>query len=365
MQALVIPRYQLVCLLFGLFSPVLHIVLLCNITRLLFSEEAPKPFGFKITWFLQDRRCSGDIIHRGWDRTSRREMDSQSKSISIYFPNETWNTIFQSLDRADLARVTLVSRHWNAVAGRLLYTCVPIFDAVSPVPRKTKNCCNGLLRHPCLAALVKSFHVRWIVNLNFVTARIDCESGLRDLSNTLRILTSLECLNLCLNLPGYSVYHSWDLLSRCHFPFLRQFALSGMGYTPLSSFLNNTPSILHLALVDYHYTLTLDPCALPSLCTFRGSPATATLVVPGRPVDWIELVGQGMAQHGWLGIPRDVMSQLALTSIPIRYLDLSEIVVSPTLLGDISNHLSYLKILKVKFALRHTLHHSGIVSTRR
>lgn len=308
-------------------------------------------------------------VHRGWDQTfTSREMNSPSpQSTSGGFPNETWNTIFRSLDHIDLAQVARVSRRWNAIAERLLYTCISISETVSShsqVPQKTNNCCDGLLRRPYLAELVRSFQVRWIVNLNFVTALIDCESGLRDLSNTLRILTSLESLDLSLNLTGHSTYHSWDLLDRCHFPFLRRFALSGMGYTPVSLFLNNTPSILHLALVDYHQTLTLDPCALPSLCSFRGSPATATLVVPGRPVDYIELVGQGMAQHGWLGIPRDAMSQLALTSIPVRYLDLSGITVTPTLLGDISNHLHSLEILKVRFALRHTLHfaHSGIVS---
>ena len=308
-----------------------------------------------------------NIVNCGCDQTLRRETDCssppQSASASNYFPNETWNIIFQSLDRADLIHVARVSHHWNALAGRLLYICVPIFEAVSQVPRKTKNCCDGLLRRPYLAELVRNFQVRWIVNLNFVTPWIDCESGLRGLSNTLRILTSLECLDLCLNMPGYSTYHSWDLLSRCRFPFLRQLALSGIGYVPLTSFLNNTPSISHLALVGYHQTLTLDPCALPSLCSFRGSPETATLVVPGRPVERIELVGQGIEQYDWVGIPRDDISQLALTSIPVRYLDLSRIIVSPKLLGDISNHLSCLKILKVKFSLRYTLHHSGIVST--
>jgi hypothetical protein len=53
---------------------------------------------------------------------------------------------------------------------------------------------------------------------------------------------------------------------------------------------------------------------------------------------------------------------MSLTSVPLRHLDLSSMLVTPTLLRNLSRNLNTVESLKVKLALRHTLHFAGIVS---
>jgi hypothetical protein len=57
------------------------------------------------------------------------------------------------------------------------------------------------------------------------------------------------------------------------------------------------------------------------------------------------------------------LARIAAGSIPVRELDLSGMSVTPTLLRSVSRHLSHVEWLKVRLALRHTLHHAlyGIV----
>lgn len=304
--------------------------------------------------------------HGTFSSTSTSSISQPLPYIHALLPNETWNAIFQSLETSDLASVARVSHRWGAIAERVLYASVSIcedFSSSFQLPRKTSACCEGLARRPYLVEVVKSFHVRWTIDYSVIYT-LNWESVLDDLANTLRSLAFLESLDLCLNLTRYWIFHSWDLLRHCHFPSLRHFSLTGMGYTPVAWFLNTTPSIRHLSLVDYRQNLALVPRALPLLCSFRGSPTSAASVVPGRPVQCIELVGQGEVEHEWINTARDAMSKMAMASLPVRYLDLSSMSVTPMLLSDISKHLSDLEVLKVRFALRHTLHfaNTGIVS---
>jgi hypothetical protein len=57
------------------------------------------------------------------------------------------------------------------------------------------------------------------------------------------------------------------------------------------------------------------------------------------------------------------LARIATGSTPVRALDLSGMSVTPTLLRSVSRHLSHVESLKVRLALRHTLHYalSGIV----
>ena len=84
----------------------------------------------------------------------------------------------------------------------------------------------------------------------------------------------------------------------------------------------------------------------------------AASLIPGRPVQTLGLVGQEPFVS-----ERD-LARLARGSAPVRALDLSAMSVTPTLLRDVSRHLPSVQILRVRLALRHTLHFalSGIVS---
>ncbi|KAJ7898413.1 hypothetical protein B0H13DRAFT_806739 [Mycena leptocephala] len=55
---------------------------------------------------------------------------------------------------------------------------------------------------------------------------------------------------------------------------------------------------------------------------------------------------------------------MALTSVPLRSLDLSAMQVRPTLLRNISSYLSTIESLKVRLAVRHTLHTRSQASNR-
>ncbi|TCD69444.1 hypothetical protein EIP91_007570 [Steccherinum ochraceum] len=194
------------------------------------------------------------------------------------------------------------------------------------------------------------------------------EPVLDQLNRVLRTLYQLESLDLALGLSGGTI-GSRGILNECHFPYLRLFALSGVGRgtlspkfhpsptPPIEWFLNATPSIQHLRLADCYEALKLEPTDLPLLSTFRGSAPTAASVLPGRPVQFLSLVGHEFVTD------RD-LARIACSSAKISWLDLSSMSVTPILLRDISRHLIGVECLKLKLALRHTLHHalSGIVS---
>lgn len=217
------------------------------------------------------------------------------------------------------------------------------------------------------------------------------EPVLKAMNETLRRLHSLEHLDLALGLSGGPTISSRGILNGCRFPALRLFSLSGVGRGSLSIksyqqqqyhhhhphlhqhnllaaepppplmdiswFLSATPSIQHLRLPDFHEPLTLRHTDLPFLSSFRGSAPTAASVLPGRAVQLLALVGHEF-------VTESDLEKMAMGSVRIRWLDLSGMSVTPILLRDISRHLFGVEFLKLKLALRHTLHHalSGIVS---
>lgn len=287
-------------------------------------------------------------------------------------PNETLAAIFAHLQPGILLRVLHVSRRFRAVAERILYANITIGESLShanPVPRLTLRCFETILLRPHLSEVVRRIGIRWHTQpgprehyMHFI------EPILQTINRALRMLTQLESLELSLGLSGGTI-SSRGLLNECHFPFLRIFALSGIGRgnlpikfhpapsPPIEWFLTATPSIQHLRLVDCYEVLDLQTSDLPILTTFRGSAPTAASVLPGRPVQLLSLVGHEF-------VTEKDLERIAKSSTRIRWLDLSSMSVTPILLRDISRHLFGVEFLKLKLALRHTLHHalSGIVS---
>lgn len=269
------------------------------------------------------------------------------------------------------------------------------------VPITTLRCCETLSAHPHLAEYVRRFHLRWetdAVESPLFLLRIAHHIA-RTLVPTLVHLDSLELSfdlaphfleNTPNNAPPQTApslpspfpppphtrkHHSTEqqqqqlqlqlhqlhllLLPPICLPSLRTLSLRGIGTPPsleLERILRNHPTLLHLRLSDYHRALhDLSPTDVPHLRSFRGHPATAASVLPGRPVQALGLVGCELATE-------DDLARMAAGSIPVRALDLSGMSVTPTLLRSVSRHLSHVEWLKVRLALRHTLHYalSGI-----
>lgn len=160
----------------------------------------------------------------------------------------------------------------------------------------------------------------------------------------------------------------------------------------LESILRSLPTLTHLHL-PAHYPLLvgLTPSDLPVLQSFRGSIRCAASVIPGRPVSDLSLclssdletisgLSTGLGYYGGFGLPhvsypeltggspsieQDPLSFLLLGSSPVRKLDLSAMSVTPTQLLFLSKYFGRdLEVLRMKLALRHTLHFtfSGMVS---
>ncbi|KAJ7606129.1 hypothetical protein DFH06DRAFT_1019576 [Mycena polygramma] len=287
-------------------------------------------------------------------------------------PNETLATIFDSLAPAALADITRVSRRFNAVAERILYSFISIIDILSessPIPAKTLRCCESILGRPHLVETMKKLQIRWQGDFRGVSPQALAEAC-AEAGVALQALTSLEALDIYLGPanrvipPLLQPVHAIErIIQRCHFPCLRYCSLGAewtkgvQSYTDiLPEFLVLAPSLRQLRLSDHHSTLFLPPDALSSLSYFRGSPDTAAMLLPGRPVQHLALVGQDS------DVNRENLPKMALTSIPLRSLDMSAMQVRPLLLQNIAVHLFALERLKVRLALRHTLHYalSGI-----
>ncbi|EJF59371.1 hypothetical protein DICSQDRAFT_182034 [Dichomitus squalens LYAD-421 SS1] len=294
--------------------------------------------------------------------------------MSSQLPNETLSAIFDNLSPSALTTVARASHRFRSVAERILYASIAIQEALpraSPTPTRTHTCASTLLARPHLADAVRKLSIRWHTDPGpreeYLPAALPV---LRTLNAALRTLRALEQLELALGLAGAPL-DARAVLDGCAFPFLRVFAFSGVGrgalspklYTapsaPVAWFLAGTPALEQLHLLDCYEALELPPRALPRLQLFRGSAPAAASVLPGRPVRLLGLVGHEFVTERDLG-------RIARASEPVRGLDLSLMSVTPILLRDISRHLGgAVEVLKVKLALRHTLHFalSGIVST--
>jgi hypothetical protein len=259
------------------------------------------------------------------------------------------------------------------------------------VPVMTLRCCETLSTRPRLAEYVRRFHLRWdtdVVECPLLLLRVALDIA-RTLVPTLVHLDSLELsfgLATALtnmpqfspslenpaappaaphtqkphNTPQFQQPHHQHLLPPISLPSLRTLALHGLGSPPateLERVLRRHPALQHLRLGDYHRALRLAPADVPHLRSFRGCPATAASVLPGRPVQALGLVGGCGCELATTTAEED-LARIAAGSVPVRVLDLSGLCVTPALLRSVSRHLSHVEWLKVRLALRHTLHYA-------
>ncbi|KAJ6607480.1 hypothetical protein B0H10DRAFT_550967 [Mycena sp. CBHHK59/15] len=289
------------------------------------------------------------------------------RTPDLSLPNETLVAIFDGLAPTVLADITRVSHRFNAVVERILYSCISLTDLLSessPIPTRTLRCCDSIVRRPHLVDTIKRVQIRWQGDFRTLSPQHLVEACV-DAGLALQRLTFLESLDIFLgpaNLaitPFQPIHAIERMLGGCQFPYLRYCSLGAewkKGVQPytdvLPAFLTLAPSLRRLKLSDHHAALILAPDALPCLSYFRGSPDTAAILLPGRPVQSLALVGQDS------DVNRENLPKMAHTSVPLRSLDLSAMQVRPILLRNISKYLTTIETLKVRLALRHTLHYA-------
>ncbi|KAJ7281563.1 hypothetical protein C8J57DRAFT_78299 [Mycena rebaudengoi] len=295
------------------------------------------------------------------------------RTSDVSLPNETLVAIFNDLPPTVLTDLTRVSRRFNAVAERILYSSISITDLLSQSsnPTKTLRCCESILGRPHLVESIRRLQIRWQGDFRVLSPQ-QLVDACTVAGVALRSLTFLESLDIFLGpanlaiVPLFQPMHAVERMVRgCQFPYLRYCAFGAewtKGVQPytdiLPTFLTLVPSLERLKLSDHHATLILTPDALPCLAYFRGSPDAAAVLLPGRPVQYLALLGQDS------DVTRENLPKMAHTSVPLRSLDLSAMQVRPTLLRNISTHLSTIHTLKVRLALRHTLHYALSVVAR-
>ncbi|THU92990.1 hypothetical protein K435DRAFT_200797 [Dendrothele bispora CBS 962.96] len=293
-------------------------------------------------------------------------------------PNELLNDIFIYLPSPSLAALSRVSHRYNAVAEHVLYSSIFIRDFLSestPFPWRTFRCCESILARPHLVDNLKRFHIKWQKHPEVPPpTHVYFAPTVAKLHYTLGLLSFLEHLELSLG-PVHTLsstrggegagagagggMHVIERVIQTHsFPHLQSCSL-GLEYTKLSpffsdilpTFLSTLTSLRHLKLPEHCSTLVdLPTGSLQNLVSFRGSPGAAGCLLPGRPVQFLSLVGQDS------DVSRENLLRITQTSVPLRYLDLSAMSVRPALIRNIATFLPDIEVLKVKLALRHTLH---------
>jgi hypothetical protein len=290
-------------------------------------------------------------------------------------PNEVLSAVLKDLPHSALAVIARLSNRFQGVAERLLYSSVLITDTLSessPLPYKTLRWCASMHQRLSFVESTKRLRIRWQAD-PAISPSHHLGLACTEITRVLHTLVYLESLEIFLgpanfvNCPYDEPIHAVERAIRgCQLPLLQYCSLGAewtkraQPYTTiLTSFLVSLQSLRHLKLVDHHACLALPANALPHLSSFRGSVDAAADLLPGRPVHALSLIGQDS------NVNQGILLLMTCTTVPLRYLDLSAMSVRPLVLRHISTYLSTVETLRIRLALRHTLHYAlnGIVST--
>jgi len=294
-----------------------------------------------------------------------------SVSLNVSLPNEVLYQMFCDLPLSVLALLARVSHRLNAVAEHILYSSISIRDVLSessPHPWRTKICCESIIQRSHLVESIRGLHIRWHTDGQSSSAHFDFTFTLQKLAEAVRTLSSLESLELWLGPANHhsqpSIPHVVEQIIRgSHLPQLISCSLgaewkkgSAIYSSILDNFLGSLPLLQHLKLPDQHAALNVAAGALPVLSSFRGSPIASAYLLPGRPIHYLSLIGEDY------DVTQEILARFACTTVPLRFLDLSAMSVRPVILRNIATHLPAIDALKIRLALRHTLHYamSGI-----
>ncbi|KAG6873518.1 hypothetical protein C0995_014786 [Termitomyces sp. Mi166 len=288
-------------------------------------------------------------------------------------PNEILFVIFSGCYPDTLAVIACVSHRFRYIAESILYSSISLNDTLSeslPQPLRTLRWCDSMLRRTYLFENTRKLQIRWHAADPGPPMSNSLIPACTEISRTLCLLTFLESLELFLgpaNLMAHvepagmhtieHVIRGTRLPRLRHCSFGADYAKGAQPYTSvLPTFLASAPALRHLKLPDHHTPLDVPSWAIPHLASFRGTADVAATLLPGRPVQALALVGQDS------DVTKDNLPRMTLTTLPLRYLDLSAMSVRPVLLKNVSTHFPTVQRLRVRLALRHTLHYafSGI-----
>lgn len=276
----------------------------------------------------------------------------------LSLPNETLITILHYLSPPSLVALIRSCKRLQGVCERLLYSDIDIEESVDGDPQaivtpfKTDGCCTAVRRRPYLATAIKRISIRWTRDRarsrHQVLLAPGIASSLRCLLHMASYIDTLE-----LHLAGFRGSYR-EILEGCAFR-LRVLALSGPENVEVEWFLQLQSGVAHLHLADQHRPLRLRNFDLPFLESFRGDARAAATIVPGRPIRALALSGHEPTEQSLIACGH--------SKHPIRRLDLGNLSITPTQLLIISKHLTAPETLRIRLALRHTLHFtfSGMV----
>ncbi|KAF8343499.1 hypothetical protein F5887DRAFT_1283551 [Amanita rubescens] len=273
-------------------------------------------------------------------------------------PNETLVLIFSHLSQCDLTKVALVSHRFNAITERVLYSSIDIDEnpiESSHVPKRTLGWCDAMKRNQ-LYDVPRKLSIRWVM---YGKSNKALPHSCSALSDNIRRLTLLDTLELFI---GHDIHDSekytspaLELVTRdLRLPNLRHCSLgAGPYWANFFSYCTPKPSDMHVFIASHSLrylaflqisesVLELIPHdALPELSIFYGTPSGASFILPGRPVHHLLLMGSED------DLSSENLSRMALTSVPLRILDLSAMYVSPSVLRDIATHFPTIEIFRV------------------
>ena len=272
-------------------------------------------------------------------------------------PNEILGNIFSHLSQRDLTKVVLVSHRFNAIAEPALYSSIDIDEELvgdSDVPQSTLGWCDAMKRNQ-LYDIPRKLSIRWrIYTVNNERSKILSHSCSL-VSDNIRRLTLLDTLELSMGPCDSISVIMVELIRDLRLPNLRHCFLDTsdptrldlFDYVPtpsdMSGFIASHSGLRYLAfLQNPDSVLELIPHdAIPELSIFYGTPSGAAFILPGRPVHHLMLTGM---QHD---LSSENLSRMALTSVPLRILDLSDMFIYPSVLCDIATHIPTIEILKI------------------
>ncbi|KAF8343465.1 hypothetical protein F5887DRAFT_1135079 [Amanita rubescens] len=271
-------------------------------------------------------------------------------------PNEILVHFFSRLSQHDLTKVALVSHRFNAIAERILYSSIDIDEKTiwrDDVPKRTLGWCDAMKRNQ-LYDVPRKLSIRWVMFGRFKTLSHSCSL----VNDNIRRLTLLDTLELSIG-PCDSTPTMVDLIRDLRLQNLQHCLLNAgdpawpgsFDYTPTSGnmcgFIASHSGLRYLAGSAFSEpALAIDLAHhdyVPELSIFDGTPSGAAFILPGRPVYHLLLTG-GQCD---LILNSENLSRMALTSVPLRILDLSAMYMSPSVLRDIATHIPTIEILKV------------------
>ncbi|KAF8343493.1 hypothetical protein F5887DRAFT_886747, partial [Amanita rubescens] len=280
-------------------------------------------------------------------------------------PNETLVHIFSFLSLGDLTKVALASHRFNVIAERVLYLSINIAEELtedSDVPKRTLGWCDGMKRNQ-LYDVPRKLSISWRIDVDIGESKT-LPHSCSLLSDTICRLTLLDTLKLFMGPSRENTTPALELVIRdLRLLNIRHCSLNAgePGWTRFSSYCTLKPSVMcafiashsglrYLAVLEISESaMELVPHdALPELSIFYGTASGAAFILTGRPVHHLLLIGR----EGDLGNKN--LSRMALTSVPLRILDLSAMYVSPSALRDIGTHLPTIEIFRVNLKLDRT-----------